>query len=263
MRLLLALSVATMTVAAQSPRPLPAPSPDTAFRVAVLISAAKAPTVEDIAQLTKRADEILFERTGARLLVVEVTDIGAGNALERAKKWASAHAATLPDGVILFGDDEEVRTYGGYNALLPMPRGKENRFPTPAIPAPVIYVAVIDDQHKYAACGYDNRGNHISATSRGGECRGTRGLTCVDNGQYWICPDSTADLNADRDYFLGCDIVHEFVHPFGEIGDDDHYGTPQCTARTNMSRADATDRKLFQQNCGMCPDLFTKFKAGK
>ena len=229
----------------------------------MLISAATVPTSNDIAALVKRADEILFEKTGARLSVGDVTDIGAGRALERARTWMEAHASTPPDGVILFADDDEVMTYGGSNAILSMPSGKENRFPTPAIPAQVIYVAVIDAFHKYAACGYDSRGRHVSATSRGGECRSHRGLTCVDNGQYWMCPDSTTDLNADREYFLGCDIVHEFMHPFGEIGDDDHFGTEQCTARTKMSPSDAGDRKLFQQNCGMCPDRFARFKPRK
>lgn len=256
-------SVACVTLAAQGRPDLPRPDPATAFRVSVLISAARALPPEDIRRLVTRADQILFEKTGARMIAGDVVNLGVGDAVKLAQRYVDAHASDPPDGVILFGDDEEVTTYGGYTAILSLPSGQHNRFPTPAIPVDVVYVAVIDGFHKYAACGYDGRGNRVSATSRGGECRSHRGLTCVDNGQYWMCPDSTTDLNADRDYFLGCDIVHEFIHPFGTIGDDDHYGTPQCTARTGMSPAEAGDRKRFQESCGMCPDLFAQFKPRK
>lgn len=249
------------SLAAQSRPALPQADPAMSFRATVLVSSKKPPADTEIRRLLVRADEILFEKTGARLTITGKVDIGAGNSLDRAQRYMEKSDAPAVDGVILFGDDPEVLEYGGYNGIFAMPAGGENRYPTPAIPTDVIYVAVIDAFHKYAVCGYDDAGTHVSATSRRGECRGQRGLTCVDNGEYWMCPDSVADQFSDRDTFLGCAIVHEFVHPFGEIGDDDHYGTPQCTARTNMSRADATDRKLFQQNCGMCPDLFPKFKA--
>lgn len=260
LRCVLALATSA-TLAAQSRPALPRADPATAFRATVLISAKKAPDDADVRKLLVRADEILFDKTGARLSVDRVTRIGAGQSLDLAQEYMEASSAPAVDGVIVFGDDEEVLRYGGYNAIFAMPRGGENRYPTSAIPTDVIYVAMIDAFHRYAVCGYDGAGQHVSATSRGGECRGQRGLTCVDNGNYWMCPDSTADLFADRDTFLGCAIVHELVHPFGDIGDNDHYGTPECTARTRMTRAEAGDRKRFQQNCGMCPDLFAKFKA--
>jgi len=82
----------------------------------------------------------------------------------------------------------------------------------------------------------------------------------VNNGRYWTCPDALTDLYADSDYFAACTVVHEFMHPFGPEGNNDHYGTSQCTARTGMSAADAQDLRLFQQSCGMCPDLYSKFR---
>jgi hypothetical protein len=75
-----------------------------------------------------------------------------------------------------------------------------------------------------------------------------------------MCPDSLTDLYAQPDRFIACTIVHEFMHPFGAEGNYDHYGTDQCTSRTGMSRAQAQDRRLFQENCGMCPDVYTRFR---
>jgi hypothetical protein len=231
------------------------------FRVAILTSTAHVPSHDDIARLFARANEILFGKTGQRMVQVELADLGTKDrAIQLAQGWIDAREDAPPDGIILFADDPEVLTYGGYTAAVLLPGGKQNHYGNAVSPANMAFVAVIDAFHLYARCGYDNKLNHVSATSVGGECRGERGLTCVDNGSYWMCPDSTRDLNADHDYFIGCDIVHEFTHQFGSLGDNDHYGTRQCTERTGMSRADANDRTLFQQSCGICPDLFAQFK---
>jgi hypothetical protein len=60
--------------------------------------------------------------------------------------------------------------------------------------------------------------------------------------------------------YLATTIVHEFMHPFGSAGNNDHYGTSACTGRTGMSAAEAGDRVRFQWNCGQCPDLFLHFR---
>jgi hypothetical protein len=85
-------------------------------------------------------------------------------------------------------------------------------------------------------------------------------LLCVDTGRYWQCPDTLSDLYSQPDHFPACTIVHEFMHPFGSAGNFDHYGTAQCTSRTGMSSAAASDRAQFQQHCGICPDLYLRFR---
>jgi hypothetical protein len=231
------------------------------FRVAILTSAAKIPAREDIARVFAKAQEILFQKTGQRMVQIALEDLGhKDRAIQLAQSWIDAHAEAPPDGIILFADDPEVVTYGGHTGAVALPAGRQNHYGNETAPANVAYVAVIDAFHLYARCGYDSKLNHTSPRSIGGECRGQRGVTCVDNGSYWMCPDATKDLNADHDYFIGCDIVHEFIHPVGTLGDNDHYGTRQCTERTGMSSADANDRTLFQQSCGMCPDLFAQFR---
>lgn len=190
----------------------------------------------------------------------DLVDVGPGTALSQATAYVNAHASSPPDGILSLSDDSTATTYGGYSQTLNLPPPNQNRFPSPSVGAGKAYLAVVDFFHMYARCGYDGSGNHISDVSSGGECRNRSGLTCVNNGRYWTCPDVLTDLYADPDYFTGCSVVHEFLHPFGTEGNYDHYGTAQCTARTGMSQADAQDLRLFQQNCGMCPDLFQKFR---
>jgi hypothetical protein len=73
-------------------------------------------------------------------------------------------------------------------------------------------------------------------------------------------PDALNDLYADPDYFTACNVVHEFMHPFGSEGNFDHYGTQQRSARTGMSQADARRLPPFHKSCGMCPDVYGRFR---
>jgi hypothetical protein len=230
------------------------------FRVAVLLNTTRRVPPDDMARVIARADDLLAERTGQRMLQTALVDVGRGDVVPAVRDYLSANQADPPDGVLIFSDDPEAREYGGYSISVPLPGNRRSAYPSPVEGDRQAYVAVIDFEHLYAKCGYDRRLRRVSSRSRGGECRGTPGLVCVDNGRYWMCPDSTDDLHADRDHFIGCAIVHEFLHPFGQLGDDDHYGTAQCRARTGMSDADATDRRLSQLSCGICPDLFQKFR---
>jgi hypothetical protein len=233
------------------------------FRVAVLLNTSRTVPAEDLTRIFSRADDLLADRTGHRMVQTERADVGTGKVVPAVRAYLAAHREDPPDGLLVLSDDSEAREYGGYSISLPLPAGRHNAYPSPAEGDGQAYLAVIDFDHLYAKCGYDRRLRHVSSRSRGGECRGTPGLLCVDNGRYWMCPDSTEDPHADRDHFIGCAIVHEFLHPFGTLGDDDHYGTPQCQARTGMSDAEAADRRLSQLSCGICPDLFQKFSPAR
>jgi hypothetical protein len=233
---------------------------DVPFRVAVLLSAARVPPPDDVARVFARAGDILFQKTGERMTQSDLANVGPGSALSQATGYVNAHASSPPDGVLAFSDDSTSTTYGGYSQTFNLPPPNQNRFPSPAVGDGKAYLAVVDFFHMYARCGYDASGSRISDRSSGGECRNQSGLTCVNNGRYWMCPDALTDLYADADYFTGCSLVHEFLHPFGTEGNYDHYGTAQCTGRTGMSQADAQNLRLFQQSCGICPDLYPRFR---
>lgn len=236
------------------------PSEEQLFRVVVLLSSTKVPGDGDVQRVFARANDILFQKTGERMSQLDVVTLGPGSPLTQAVDYVNAHAASPPDGILAFADDFTAITYGGYSQTFALPAGHVNRFPSPVVGAYRGYLAVVHFFHLYARCGYDSAGNRVSNRSTGGECRNRTGLTCVSNGRYWMCPDAVDDLYADADYFTGCSVVHEFMHPFGTDGNFDHYGTTQCMSRTGMSQADAQNVALFQQNCGMCPDLYGKFR---
>ena len=235
---------------------------DGAFRVAILTVSAKPPPAVDVDRVFARANDMLFLKTGARMTVVDRAT-GSSNPSSAATLYINAHPADPPDGVLVLSDDATATEFGGYSVSLPHPTtATANRYPSPYVGSNRTYIAVIDFFHKYSRCGYNSQGDHVSNVSFGGECRNVSGLQCVlrSDGAYWVCPGSPSDLYADQDYFIGSSIVHEFMHPFGPAGNGDHYGTPTCTARTGMSAADQANLVLFQQNYGMCPDVYPNFK---
>jgi hypothetical protein len=241
----------------------PPPQPSGAappFRVAVLLSASRVPTPDDVARVFARATGLLLQKTGAEMTQTDLGTVGPGSVLSQAVAYVTQHASAPPDGVLAFSDDVTATTFGGYSQTFALPPPNENRFPSPVVGANRAYLAVVDFFHKYARCGYDGAGNRVGTTSAGGECRNQSGLVCVNNGRYWTCPNALNDLYSDPDHFAACTVVHEFMHPFGSEGNFDHYGTPQCIARTGMSQADAQNLTLAQQSCGMCPDLYQRFR---
>lgn len=255
---LLAVTLALTAVSAvQSPD-----SQSPRFRVMVLQSTRRPPAPADFDRVFARADALLGEKTGDHFVRVGFEDVGPGNPTSKVRAYMRAHPNDVPDGFLVLSDDEESVEYGGYSLNIRRPPGTRNGFPVTDGDG-YVYIAVIDFFHKYARCGYNDRGDRVSARSRGGECHSQRGLQCVDNGNYWMCPYATDDLNAEPDYFMACDIVHEFVHPFGDVGDDDHYRSAVCAARMHFTPDQAADEHAAQQNCGMCPDVLAKFGPGR
>lgn len=243
-----------------SPSPAAPTDADRLFRVAVLLSASRVPSSDDVSRVFARANDILFQKTGERMTQTDLVTVGSGSPLSHATAYVSARADAPPDGVLVFADDATASTFGGYSQTFSLPAPNENRFPSPVVGRNRGYLAVVHFFHMYARCGYDGAGNRIGTTSAGGECRNRAGIVCVNNGRFWTCPDTLNDLYADPDHFTACSVVHEFMHPFGSEGAFDHYGTAQCIARTGMSQADAQNLTLAQQSCGMCPDVYQKFR---
>jgi hypothetical protein len=230
------------------------------FRVAVLLAEASPPALADVIRVFDKANELLQLRTGARMARADVSNAGPGVPSTLARAYMDSMPPVLPDGILALSDDATATSFGGYSQTLLMAPPYANRYPAPSGDSRA-YLAVVHFEHKYARCGYDASGNtRIGDRSAGGECRNQTGLLCVDTGRYWQCPDTLSDLYSQPDHFPACTIVHEFMHPFGSAGNFDHYGTAQCTSRTGMSSAAASDRAQFQQHCGICPDLYLRFR---
>jgi hypothetical protein len=123
-----------------------------------------------------------------------------------------------------------------------------------------LYFSYQDWNHKYSTCGYDfETKQHISSISLSGECRNQLGTQCVFNGDYYICDYAQEDYYAEENVFVACTIVHEFMHPFGENGNYDHYGTQTCNEAMGITYENNTIEES-QYYCGMCPNTYGNFK---
>jgi hypothetical protein len=241
------------------PPPAP-PTEDSFFRVAILVGDSRSPSDDLVTRAFAAAEPLLTGLTGERMTRVHTATVPPGMPLATARAFMDSGPDPQPDGVLGIFNDTTAVSFGGYSQSFAIAPPYRNRFPSPRGSGDV-YLAVVDILHKYARCGYAADGEtRIGPTSSGGECRNRSGLLCVDNGRYWQCPDSLGDLYSLGDRFAACTVVHEFMHPFGSEGNFDHYGTTQCTQRTGMSAAQATDLRRFQEHCGMCPDVYANFR---
>lgn len=252
--------------------PMPtAPSPSTGssdrMSVAILVDPRAPQTPRgDIDRVFARAAQKLLEKTAESMATTEVIYGPAGsNTSDIVTRYiATKVAATAPEGILIFTNDASAHTYGGYSFVVQGPTGFQSRYPSPRpeVGGGKIYIAVVEFDHLYAKCGYGDIDIHTSSVSIGGECFNKPGTPCVAQGSAWVCSTALADPYMDRDYFTAASIVHEFVHPFGIDANEvfDHYGTPACIARTGMTSARAADRNEAELNCGLCPDVFARFK---
>ncbi len=124
-----------------------------------------------------------------------------------------------------------------------------------------IYLAFDDWEQKYAACGYNDEGVHISnvslITPKGVQCSNRPGTNCLysEERKYYVCENAVNNLYLNKTYWNGCNIVHEFMHSFGLNGNNDHFGTGEC----NNIMSGQTDISKTEYYCGMCPYVYENF----
>jgi hypothetical protein len=262
------LFASTQTVPAASPTPAVAATTTRVrayFRVAMLVDTTSEPVTREQAQnLLNDANRIFVELSGFGYQMTDFAEDALGGPMNRiVDRYLQAHAASLPNGIVVFsfGDDGRARLYGGYSYWVPGPPGFRNEFVSPVAGAGQIYVAVIHFSHKYAACGYGGTDSIQSPVSVGGECRNQSGTACVQHNGYSMCANAVGNLYASTStYFSASTIVHEFLHPFSDGGDQDHYATPECNARMGWPAGffDFIESEYYN---GMCPfvyDIFVK-----
>lgn len=229
------------------------------FDVVVVVDRSVFPTVsdEDVTETFTRVAELMEARLGVTMRlqeIVEIPELGDGKGLFHE---ALSALAELPEGVILFayGSDDQAELYGGYSKS--KGRGEDycNEFASPTDGQSAIYVAVVDWDHRFGACGYDASGKLVRRTSADGECFNTPDTPCVWNGEYSICENALHHPYAVPGEFRVASIVHEFLHPFGTNGSLDHYGTAACVAMMNGEPLPEPPEDYFN----MCPPVLETF----
>lgn len=259
-----ALTLLVMLAACTGGGSAPAsPEPIAYFNVAVIVDTTSDLVSREQAEaVLALSDASLYDLTGYRLRMVDfVEDDSNGSVEEVVNAYMAAHPDDLPNGILLFsvGDDDRAKINRGYAQQIPAPEGFRNPFVSPYLDGSFMYVAVLYFNHHYAACGYDGADDIQSPVSVGDECRGEEGTPCVAWEGMQIC-DFVLPLLEGRtpvDMAAGV-VVHEFMHPFGDKGPDDHYLTDSCRAVVGEGIYNEEQAEHYND---MCPNVYETFAA--
>lgn len=146
-----------------------------------------------------------------------------GNYMER--------ESDLPNGVLVFsvGDDDRAKINRAYAQQIPAPDGFRNAFVSPYLGDRYMYVAVLQFNHRYAACGYAGTDTIQSQFSSNGECGDVAGQACAEWNGMQVCPSALPFLEDRTPSDLAASpVIHEFMHAFGDKGPDNHYASEAC-----------------------------------
>jgi hypothetical protein len=231
--------------------------------VAVIVDTLSEPVTREQAQaVIDEASRLLRELAPFSIEMMDfVEDAGGGSTKDVASRYVTAHAAALPNGMVVFsfGDNRQAKASGAYSYGLVAPAGFKNSFVSPVLGADQIYVAVVDFNQKYAPCGYGGSETTHSSSSLDGECHNQAGTACVQQNGRSMCADAARTLyNSTPTYYLSSTIVHQLLHPFAPGGDQDHFSTPQCNARMGYP-SEFFDLQESQYHNDLCPFVYEEF----
>ena len=235
------------------------------FTVAALVDTTTEQMTREQAQaIIEQASGFLRQFSPIGLSMVDfVSDPAGGSTADMASRYLQPQSAPPPDGIVIFssGDQNQARHTGGYGYALPLPAGFKNRFVSPAVGDSQIYVAVVDYNYRYMACGYGGSDTVQSTQSLPGECRGQTGLACVTHNGYSMCSNAVGNLyTSTPTYAVSSIVVHGLLHNFGPNGDQDHYATPQCNAHMGYppNFFDLQESEYYNGLCPFVSEDFTK-----
>lgn len=240
-------------------------SPPPAFKIAVIVDAATDPVSrEEVEEVLALVAPRFLELTGFRLETLAIVEDGRGGSIERIATQYLEQASETPNGILIFsvGDDDRAKINRAYAQRVPGPEGFRNPFvsPIPDVGDSHVYIAVLQFNHLYAACGYAGMDTIQSPFSSGDECRGVEGETCAQWEGLQVCPVALPFLEGRTRIDMAAEpVVHEFMHPFGLGGPDAHYGTEACNVAMGW-KPDHYDEVEDKSYNGMCPNVYGVFK---
>ncbi len=233
------------------------------FTVVVIVdSTTEQVTQEQAGAAVDQASGFLREFAPFGLRMVDfVSDGLGGSTADMAGRALNLRSAFPPDGIVIFsaGDQGQARASGGYGFSIQAPAGFKSHFVSPAVGDQKTYIAVVDYNYKYMACGYGGSDAAQSSVSLPGECRGKTGIACVENNGYSMCSNAVGNLyTSTPTYTVSSMIVHGLLHNFGPNGDQDHYAMPECNARMGYP-AGFFDLQESEYYNGLCPFVYEEF----
>lgn len=238
------------------------PTPARYFRVAVIVDTATDPVSrEQVEAVLAIANDRLFDLTGFGIQLVGFAEDGSGAPIASLVENYMRDETSLPNGILVFsvGDDDRARNNRAYAQQVPAPDGFRNAFVSPYLGDTYMYVAVLQFNYRYAACGYAGTDTIQSAVSSHGECRGFDGVPCVGWNGTQVCESALEFLEGHTPIDLAAGpVIHEFMHAFGDRGAEDHYTSDAC--KTAMGRPpDHYDLEEAEYYSDFCPDVYAVF----
>lgn len=250
--------VALLASAACTPQP-------PVFKIAVIVDAATDPVSrEEVEAVLAFVEPAFNELSGFRLETIEILEDGEGGSIERIASDYLAQAFEIPNGILVFskGDNDRAIVNRAYAQQVPGPERFRNPFvsPIPHLADSHLYIAVVQFNHLFAACGYGGADTIQSPVSIGDECRGEEGSACATWEGMQVCEIALPFLEGrTRIDMVAEPVVHEFLHPFGLLGGpDNHYGTEACNLAMSWP-PDRFDEEEANANAGMCPNVVENF----
>ncbi len=237
------------------------------FEVAVIVDTTTDPVSRAQAEAVLAiSNEKLIELTGFGLKMVDFIEEDRGVSMEDlvTTYMGDRPLNDLPNGILIFstGDEDRARINRAYAQQVPGPEGYRNPFvsPIPHLGDSHVYIAVVQFNHLFAACGYGGTDSIQSPVSIGDECRGEEGTACASWEGMQVCQVALPFLEGrTRVDMVAEPVVHEFLHPFGLLGGpDNHYGTEACNLAMGWP-ADHFDEEEAISNAMICPNVVENF----
>ncbi len=242
-----------------SPTTIPPPAEPT-LTVAVLVDTRSQRVTRDQAQaLVNESALHLRALVPVMMVMVDyVEDSRGGSTTEILQRYMLEHSGALPNAAVIlsFGDGDRAKLNGAYGYAAPGPAGYRNPFVSPLVGHNQMYVAVVDYNYKYMACGYGGSEAAKSASALNGECENRPGTACVEQNGYSMCANAVGRLYMSTPtYFAASMIIHSLLQPFAPGGAQDDYSTPECTARMGYP-AGFRDLQEAQYHNDLCPFVY-------
>lgn len=178
------------------------------------------------------ANDKLLDLTGFGLQLIGFVEDERGGSIDSlVEQYMNRHEDDLPNGFLVFsvGDDDRAKINRAYAQQIPSPDGFRNTFVSPYLGDQYMYIAVLQFNYRYAACGYAGTDTIQSPVSIGDECRGEEGIACTKWEGMQICPSALPFLEGHTPIDLAAGpVIHEFMHAFGDQGPEDHYTSETC-----------------------------------
>ncbi|WP_374687252.1 hypothetical protein [Promineifilum sp.] len=210
------------------------PTPPIYFKVAVIVDMTTDPVTREQAEdVLAVANQKFIDLTGFGLQLHDFVEDHSGGSIASLVENHMEHTSDLPNGILVFsvGDEDRARIHRAYAQQIPAPKDFKNAFISPYLGDGYMYVAILQFNYRYAACGYAGTGIIQSHLSSPGECPGADGQACAGWHGMQVCPAALEFLEGHTPIDMAAGTIpHEFMHSFSDKGPDDHYSSEACRA---------------------------------